>query len=65
MSFHPSVELNHSMSNRIMMFLMFVSLFCNALTSFRIGKAKMVNNDRPLLKQGKLLVNSVSNMTKF
>ena len=65
MSFHPSVELNHSMSNRIMMFLMFASLFCNALTSFRIGKAKMVNNDQPLLKQGKLLVNSVSNMTKF
>ena len=24
-----------------------------------------VNNDRPLLKQRKLLVNSVSNMTKF
>ena len=65
MSFHPSVELNHSMSNRIMMLLMFALLFCNALTSFRIGKAKMVNNDRPLLKKGKLLVNSVSNMTKF
>ena len=65
MAFHPSVELNHSMSNRIMMLLMFALLFCNALTSFRIGKAKMVNNDRPLLKKGKLLVNSVSNMTKF
>ena len=48
MSFHPSLELNHSMSNRIMMFLMFASLFCNVLTSFRIGKAKMAPKIHPL-----------------
>ena len=31
-SFHPSLEVNHSMSNRIMMFLIFVLLLCDALT---------------------------------
>ena len=38
MSFHPSLEVNRSMSKRIMMFLMFVLLLCDALMSFRIGK---------------------------
>ena len=40
-SFHPSLEVNHSMSNRIMMFLIFVLWLCDALTSFRKGRLRI------------------------